>query len=124
MGDLYIVISVRPHSTYKRDGDNLYLEMPITFDQAALGTKLTVPGFGETYTYTLPAGSQSGQNFRLKGKGVVNPRTGRRGDLYVTIRIEVPTKLSPKEKKAIREMSDKIKETSYVKKSRFDKLKF
>lgn len=124
MGDLYIVISVRPHSTYKRNGDNLYLEMPITFDQAALGTKLTVPGFGETYTYTLPAGSQSGQNFRLKGKGVVNPRTGRRGDLYVTIKIEVPTKLSPKEKKAIREMSDKIKETSYVKKSRFDKLKF
>lgn len=124
MGDLYIVISVRPHSTYKRDGDNLYLEMPITFDQAALGTKLTVPGFGETYTYTLPAGSQSGQNFRLKGKGVINPRTGRRGDLYVTIRIEVPTKLSPKEKKAIREMSDKIKDSSYVKKSRFDKLKF
>lgn len=123
-GDLYVVIGVRFHSTYKRKGDDLYLEMPISFEQAALGSKLTVPGFGETYTYTLPAGSQSGQNFRLKGKGVTNPRTGRRGDLYVTIKVEVPTKLSPKEKKAIREMADAIKDSSYVKKSRFDKLKF
>lgn len=123
-GDLFIVISVKPHNVYKRHGDDLYLEMPITFDQAALGTKLTVPGFGETYTYTLPAGSQSGQNFRLKGKGVKNPRTGRKGDLYVTIKVEIPTKLSPKEKKAIREMADTIKDSSYAKKSKFDKLKF
>lgn len=123
-GDLYIIINVRPHSTYKRRGDDLYLEMPIRFDQAALGAKLQVPGFGETYTYTLPAGSQSGQNFRLKGKGAINPRSGRKGDLYVTIRVEIPTKLSGKEKQAISTMASVVKDSSYTKKSRFDKLKF
>ena len=69
-GDLYIVVNVRPHSTYKRRGDDLYLEMPITFDVAALGGKVQVPGFGESYSYTITPGTQTGSSFRLKGKGV------------------------------------------------------
>ncbi|MBQ0005046.1 MAG: molecular chaperone DnaJ [Clostridiales bacterium] len=123
-GDLYIVVNVRPHSTYKRKGDNLYLELPITFDQAALGAKVKVPGFGETYSYTISPGTQTGSEFRLRGKGVPNPRTRRKGDLFVKVVVEIPTKLSSKEKKAIKEMADKMSDTAYPKKSHFEGLKF
>ncbi len=123
-GDLYIVINVRPHSTYKRKGDNLYLEMPITYAQAALGDKVSVPGFGETYSYSISAGTQTGSSFRLKGKGAPNVRTGRKGDLYVKVVVEVPTKLSSKEKKAIKEMAEKVGSNAYPNKSKFDSLKF
>ena len=123
-GDLYIVVNVRPHSTYKRRGDDLYLDMPITFDVAALGGKVQVPGFGESYSYTITPGTQTGSSFRLKGKGVPNVRTGRKGDLYVKVIVEVPTHLNRKEKKAIEEMAQKIGSESYPKKERFSKLKF
>ncbi len=123
-GDLYIVVNVRPHSTYKRRGNDLYLELPITFEQAALGGKVQVPGFGETYSYTITPGTQTGSSFRLKGKGVPDVRTGRKGDLYVKVVVEVPTKLSRKEKKAIEEMAEKISKDAYPKKAKFDQLKF
>lgn len=123
-GDLYVVINVRPHSVYKRKGDDLYLDLPISFDQAALGAKVSVPGFGETYSYTISAGTQTGSTFRLKGKGAPNVHTGRKGDLYVKVNIEVPTKLSSKEKKAIKAMGDAMSEGSHPQKSRFEKLKF
>ena len=123
-GDLYIVVNVRPHSTFKRRGNDLYLEMPITFEQAALGAKVQVPGFGESYSYTINPGTQTGSSFRLKGKGVPDVRTGRKGDLYVKVVVEVPTKLSRKDKKAIEEMAAKIPAEAYPKKTKFDKLKF
>ncbi len=123
-GDLYIVINVKPHSTYKRRGDDLYLDLPIRFDQAALGAKVSVPGFNETYSYTIPAGTQTGSNFRLKGKGVKNPRTGRYGDLFVKVIVEIPTKLSSKEKKAIEKMAESLSEKAYPKNEKFSKLKF
>ncbi|MBQ6389912.1 MAG: molecular chaperone DnaJ [Mogibacterium sp.] len=123
-GDLYIVVNVRPHSTYKRRGDDLYLDLPITFDQAALGAKVQVPGFGETYSYTITPGTQTGSSFRLKGKGVPNVRTGKKGDLYVKVVVEIPTKLSRKEKKAIEEMARNVTSEAYPKKSKFEKLRF
>ncbi|MDD5823474.1 MAG: molecular chaperone DnaJ [Firmicutes bacterium] len=123
-GDLYIICNVRPHSTYKRKGNNLYLDMPISYDQAVLGDKLKVPGFGESYSYTIPAGTQSGSEFRLRGKGVADPRTGRKGDLYVKVFVEIPTKLSSKEKKAIKTMAAAMSEESLPKKEAFGKLKF
>ena len=123
-GDLYIVINVKPHKIYKRRGDDLYLTMPISYDQAVLGDKVKVPGFNETYSYTLAPGTQTGSNFRLKGKGVKNPRTGRYGDLYVKVNIEVPTKLSSKEKKAIKSMAEEFSEDSYPRKKEFNNLKF
>jgi molecular chaperone DnaJ len=123
-GDLYIVVNVKAHSTYKRRGNDLYLDLPITFDQAALGAKVQVPGFGETYSYTITPGTQTGSSFRLKGKGVPDVRTGRKGDLYVRVVVEVPTKLSRKEKKAIEEMAGKLGDDAYPKKNKFSKLKF
>ena len=93
-------------------------------DVAALGGKVQVPGFGESYSYTITPGTQTGSSFRLKGKGVPNVRTGRKGDLYVKVVVEVPTHLNRKEKKAIEEMAQKIGNESYPKRERFSKLKF
>ena len=123
-GDLYIVINVKPHSTYRRKGDDLYLDLPISYDQAALGAKLSVPGFGETYSYTITAGTQTGSTFRLKGKGAPNVHSGRKGDLYVKVNIEVPTKLNMREKKAIKEMAAAMSDSAYPQKNKYEKLKF
>ena len=123
-GDLYIVVNVRPHSTYRRRGNDLYLEMPITFEQAALGAKVQVPGFGESYSYTISPGTQTGSSFRLRGKGVPDVRTGRKGDLYVKVVVEVPTKLNRKQKKAVEAMAESLGDDAYPKKSKFDKLRF
>ena len=101
-GDLYIVISVKPHKLFKRRGSDLYLDIPITFAQAALGDDITVPTMTEKVTYKVPAGTQPGTTFRLKGKGIANVRNGRPGDLYVKVNLEVPTKLSVKQKKPSR----------------------
>ena len=123
-GDLYIVINVKPHSTYRRKGDDLYLDLPISYDQAALGAKVSVPGFGETYSYTISAGTQTGSTFRLKGKGAPNVHSGRKGDLYVKVNIEVPTKLSMKEKKAIKDMAAAMGPNTLPQREKYEKLKF
>ena len=123
-GDLYIVISVRPHKMFKRERDNLYLDMPISFEQAALGDDIIVPTLSEKVSYKIPAGTQPGTVFRLKGKGVRNVRSGRMGDMYVKVILEVPTKLNSKQKKAIQEMGKTLDTDCYQKKSRFaEKLK-
>lgn len=121
-GDLYVVVNVKPHSVYKRRDYNLYIDLPITYEQAVLGDKIKVPSFGESYAYTIPAGTQSGSEFRLRGKGVTNPRTGRKGDLYVRVVVEIPTKLSGKEKKAVKTMAHAMSENAHPKKAKFDKL--
>ena len=123
-GDLYIVLSVKPHKMFKRNGSDLYLEIPISFDQAALGADITVPTLEGKVSYKVPAGTQPGTTFRLKGKGVRNVRTDKMGDLYVKVNLEVPTKLNHKQKKAIEEMGKTVTEDCYQKKSGFaEKLK-
>lgn len=118
-GDLYIVISVKPHKLFKRRGSDLYLDIPITFAQAALGDDITVPTMTEKVTYKVPAGTQPGTTFRLKGKGIANVRNGRPGDLYVKVNLEVPTKLSVKQKKAVEEMNKALDSDCYQKKRSF-----
>ena len=123
-GDLYLVISVRPHKLFSRQGDDLYLEMPISFDQAALGAELVVPTLDGKVSYKIPAGTQPGTVFRLRDKGVKRLRRDSRGDLYVKVNLEVPTKLNGKQKKAISEMSKTLTEDCYQKKGSFaEKLK-
>lgn len=123
-GDLHLVFNVRPHKVYKRKGDNLYMDFPITFDEAVLGAKIKVPGAnGDFYSYSISAGTQTGSEFRLKGKGVESPRTGRKGDLYVRVVVEVPTKLNSKQKKAIKTMAESLGKDAYPKRSNYDKIK-
>jgi len=123
-GDLYIVINVEPHQLFERRGQDLWLEIPITFDQAALGDDITVPTLEEKVSYKIPAGTQPGTVFRLKGKGVKSVRSSRKGDLYVRVTLEVPTKLNKKQRKAIEIMRDEVTGECYQKKASFiDSLK-
>lgn len=104
-GDLYIYIQVEPHNIFEREGTNLYCEIPISFSQAALGADLRVPSLEGKLKYTIEPGTQTGTTFRLKGKGVPNVRNGKKGDLYVRVKVEVPKKLSDKQRELIEQLA-------------------
>lgn len=97
-GDLFIVIHITPHKFFKREGSDIHLNIPISFTQAALGDTIDVPTIDGTSSMKIPAGTQSGTRFRLKGKGVKSVRSSTRGDQYVVINVETPTNLSKEEK--------------------------
>lgn len=118
-GDLYVVLNVKKHKLFDRKGQDLWLEIPISFNQAALGDEITVPTLEGKVSYKIPAGTQPGTVFRLKNKGVKSVRSSRMGDLYVRVILEVPTKLSGKQKKAIEAMGKEVTNTCYNKKSSF-----
>ena len=123
-GDLYIVINVRPHKMFERRGQDLWLEIPISFNQAALGDEIVVPTLEDKVSYKIPAGTQPGTVFRLKGKGIKSVRSNKKGDLYVKVILEIPTKLSSKQKKAIESMGKVVTNDCYQIKSSFiDSLK-
>ena len=123
-GDLYIVLNVKAHKVFKRQGADLYLEIPISFDQAALGAEIVVPSLEGKVSYKIPAGTQPGTTFRLKDKGIKYLKREAKGGLYVKVNLEVPTKLNHKQKKAIEEMGKAVTEDCYQKKSGFaEKIK-
>ncbi|CAG9619371.1 molecular chaperone DnaJ [Sutcliffiella rhizosphaerae] len=105
-GDLYVVFHVKSHEFFERDGDDVYCEMPITFAQAALGDEVEVPTLHGKVKLKVPAGTQTGTNFRLKGKGIANVRGYGQGDQHIKIRVVTPTKLTEKQKQLIREFAD------------------
>jgi molecular chaperone DnaJ len=105
-GDLYVVFSIKLHEFFERDGDDIYCEMPITFAQAALGDEVEVPTLHGKVKLKIPTGTQTGTNFRLKGKGVPNVRGYGQGDQHIKIRVVTPTKLSAKQKQLIRELAE------------------
>ncbi len=100
-GNLYIEVTVRPHPFFRREGDDLSVEVPLTFGEAALGAKIEVPTMDGVTMMTIPPGTQGGQKFKLTGKGFPSPKTGGRGNLYVNVRIAVPRDLSAREKQAV-----------------------
>ena len=105
-GNLYVDISVLPHSIFQRNGTDLILEVPINFAQAVLGTELTVPLVKGTESLKVPAGTQPGAVFTLRGKGM--PKLGAlgRGDLIVTVSLEIPTKLDSEQREALETLSE------------------
>lgn len=109
-GDLYVVISVKQHKTFERQGDDLLLEMPIAFTLAALGGSIDVPTLLKgNAALKIPAGTQSGTTFRLKGAGLRNLRTGQPGDQLVHVHIDVPTHLSSKQRQLLEQLSEEQK---------------
>lgn len=110
-GDLYIEIAVRPHHLFARKDDNLSLELPVTFGEAALGARIEVPTIDGVAAMTLPAGTQSGQKFKLSGKGFPAAKTGYRGDQFVTIKIVVPRGIPEKSRAVIQEIEALYKES-------------
>ncbi|AKO94196.1 molecular chaperone DnaJ [Priestia filamentosa] len=110
-GDLFVVFSIRGHEFFEREGDDIYCEMPITFSQAALGDEVEVPTLHGKVKLKVPAGTQTGTNFRLRGKGVPNVRGYGQGDQHVVIRVITPTKLSEKQKELLRDFAEESGET-------------
>ena len=123
-GDLHVYISVRPHTIFERRGDDIWCEMPLTFTQAALGAEVTVPTLDGKVAYTVHEGTQPGDVFKLKGKGVPHLNGRGRGDQFVKVTIEVPKNLSSRQKEILREFDQQAEEKNYQKrKGFFDKIK-
>ncbi len=105
-GDLHVVVRVREHPLFQRDGNNLILPMPVSFTKAALGAEVEVPTLDQDRVkLTIPRGTQHGQLFRLDGQGLPDLRSGTRGDLIVLVRVEIPRKLSAGQEKLLREFA-------------------
>lgn len=123
-GDLRINVNVRPHPIFERDGYDIYCEIPITFAQAALGDEITVPTLDGKVKFTIHEGTQPGDEFKLKGKGVQRLNYSGRGDQYVKITVEVPRDLSKAQKEKLKEFDKSTDEKNYKKqKNFFDKIK-
>jgi molecular chaperone DnaJ len=105
-GDLYVVLSVKEHKFFERDGDDLHCVMPISFPQAALGTELEIPTLEGPELLRIPEGTQSGREFRLRGKGVPHLNSRGKGDLLVRIEVQTPTKLNKQQKELLRQLAE------------------
>lgn len=123
-GDLYIVISVKDHELFERHGDDLFCEIPIKFTLATLGGTIEVPTLFGKASLKLPAATQSGTTFRLRGKGMPHLRGGGQGDQLVRVHVEVPTSLSSEQRAALEEFARICGDADHpVEKSWFDKAK-
>ena len=118
-GDLLISVTVRPHEFFKRDGTSVYLEHPVTFLQATLGAELEIPTIDGKVKWSLPAGTQPGTTFRLRGKGIPSVNGRGRGDQYVTVTIETPRDLNREQKEALKKFSETLGENNYEKRRSF-----
>lgn len=121
-GDLLLTVRVRPHEIFKRQNNDVYVDMPISFVEAALGAVVKVPTIDGSYVeLNIPEGTQMGTRFRMKGKGIPILRSKSRGDQYVTVSIEVPRNLSAKQKEMLRDFDE---DKNYKqKKSFYEKMK-
>ncbi|NIA07887.1 MAG: J domain-containing protein, partial [Actinobacteria bacterium] len=109
-GDLYLKVSVEPHPYFWREGQDIYVELPISFTEAALGTRVDVPTLHGTTAVRVPAGVSSGQKLRLRGKGVpASKANAQAGDQYAVIKIVSPSKLSPEAEKLLKQFQQVCK---------------
>lgn len=124
-GDLYVYITVRPHSLFVRKGYDLHCDVPITFPQAALGAEIEVPTLEGKVKYKIPEGTQTGTVFRLRNQGIQRLRSTSRGDLYVKVNIDVPKKLNEKQKQLLRQFESDTDGREYHEQRRtfVDKMK-
>ena len=124
-GDLIIGVSIKPHKIFKRDGYNIYCDVPVTVAEATLGAEIEIPTLEGNQKYTIPEGTQPGTQFTLRGKGIpyVNSQT-RRGDLVFTAVVEIPKGLTEKQKDNMRVFADSCGENNYAKRMSFFKRIF
>ncbi|HWY50327.1 MAG TPA: molecular chaperone DnaJ [Chthoniobacterales bacterium] len=123
-GDLYVVVHIQEHKIFQRDEDNLYCEVPIPFSLATLGGEVPVPTLEGKANLKIPAGTQSAQMFKLRGKGVVHVNGRERGDLLVRVMVEVPTRLNAEQRAKLQEFADLCgEENTPLRKSFFERAK-
>jgi molecular chaperone DnaJ len=107
-GDFYVLLEVKAHKFFERDGDDLHCVIPISFPQAALGTELELETLDGTETIKVPEGTQSGREFKLRGKGVPHLNSHGKGDLVVEVRVQTPSKLSKQQKELLRQLAETV----------------
>ena len=123
-GDMIVHISINPHPIFKRSGPDVYCDVPITFVQAALGTDLEVPTIDGKVKINIPEGTQTARKFRLSEKGIPHLHRKGRGSQYITVNVEVPTRLSKEQKDILRKFDEKTSNDSHQQgKSFFEKMK-
>jgi molecular chaperone DnaJ len=123
-GDCYCFITVKEHTLFQREGEHLIVRMPIAYTQAALGAKIEVPTLDGRHELKVPAGTQTGEVFRLRGKGMPSPRGRSVGDLLVQVNVEVPKTLSPEQEELLRQLAEHDRvDVSPHRKSFFDKVR-
>ena len=105
-GDLYIVVGVKPHKLFKREGYNLLLDFPISFVTAALGGDVEVPTLSGPVKYRIPEGTQPGSEFRIKGSGIQQLRGNGKGDLILKVKVEIPKRLNNKQKDLLKQFEE------------------
>lgn len=105
-GDVYVTVRVAPHPLFTREGDDLHLVVPVAVHEAALGARIPVPVPGGVGRLRLPPGTQTGQRFRLRGRGAPSPRSGRRGDLVAEVRVTLPRVLDERSKELLRQFGE------------------
>ena len=120
-GDLLINVSVISDPRFERDGYDLYTEQPVSFTQAALGAELQIETIDGKVKYNLPAGTQTGTTFRLRGKGVPSVNGRGRGDQYVTVYIETPRNLNREQKEALKKFAESVGDNNYEERKKFFK---
>ncbi len=123
-GDLYIVVGVKPHKLFKREGYNLLLDFPISFVTATLGGDIEVPTLSGPVKYRIPEGTQPGTEFRIKGAGIQMLRSTGKGDLILKVKVEIPKRLNNKQKDLLRQFDDITGDKEYDgRKSFMDRVK-
>lgn len=105
-GDLYVVFRVQPSDTFERDGDDIYYNLNVSFPQAALGDEIKIPTLNSNVVLTIPSGTQTGKQFRLKDKGIKNVHGYGYGDLFVNIKVVTPTKMNDRQKEIMKEFAE------------------
>lgn len=114
-GDLYVVIEVQPHPLFKRDNNDILIDLPVNYLDAILGTSIDVPTLTGQVSLKIPAGTHSGQNFRLKGKGIPKSANSTGGDMIVRVLVDTPQDLGAKQKQLLEELAKDPAETPLVK---------
>lgn len=123
-GDVIVTVSIRPHPLFQRDGYDVWCEVPISYAQACLGDKLIVPTIDGKVEYTMPAGTQPGTVFRMRGKGIQVVNGRGRGDQFVKVMLEVPQNLSDEQKELLRKLEDSDMPQNHTQRKSFrDKMK-
>ena len=118
-GDLFIAVTVKPHSIFERDGSNIYCEVPITFAEAALGAEISIPTLEGNVKYSIPEGTQTGTKFTLKNKGIQIINSKNKGDLSFRAVIDIPRNLSETQKNLIRQFANSCNDNNHGRKRSF-----
>lgn len=123
-GDLNIIVNVKPHAVFEREGNDIYCDVPITYTEATLGAEIDIPTLEGNQKYTIPEGTQPGTTFTLRQKGIQYVNGKGRGNLYFTVNVEVPKNLNDEQKDILRRFAESCGENNYTKRTKFFKRFF